>query len=78
MPTKSRNSANSEPERPAVTLIDVNDNETTVHTTIAFNNLVYGQGYRPKTGSIGDAYALLLEATAKATDPDAPVPMIAE
>ena len=38
------------------------EGETTVSTTTAFNNLVYGGGFTPRDMTVEDAYAALLAA----------------
>ena len=43
-----------------------------MHTTTAFNNLVFGQGYAPEDGNVTEAYARLLEETTG----DDPTPMV--
>ena len=59
-------------DRPSVTLIAPDGSgSTTVMTTSAFNNLVYGQGYRPEGVSTEDAYARLLDESTG----DDPTPM---
>jgi hypothetical protein len=59
-------------DRPAVTLVAPDESgTTTVHTTVAFNNLVYGEGYRPEGASVEEAYARLLGETTPEDDPPA-------
>lgn len=72
----ARKSAQSGAERarPEVVLVSSDgEGETTVHTTTAFNNLVYGQGYKPKSGTVEDGYRTLLEGAAEKSGE--PVPM---
>ena len=60
-------------DRPSVRLTAPDGSgETTVHTTTAFNNLVFGQGYAPEDGNVTEAYARLLEETTG----DDPTPMV--
>ena len=71
MPGRKR-SADPAGDRPSVTLTAPDDSgTTTVHTTTAFNNLVYGQGYRPEGSTVEEAYARLLDETTG----DEPSPM---
>lgn len=67
-----KGTARTASDRPSVTLVAPDDSgTTTVHTTTAFNNLVYGQGYRPEGASVEEAYARLLDETTG----DEPTPM---
>lgn len=70
--TPNQRSQTASADRPSVVLKS-GDQETTVHTTTAFNNLVFGHGYSPKSGSVEEAYAALLKETSAAADQ--PVPM---
>jgi hypothetical protein len=73
MARRRSTSDETEKTRPEVVLVDSSENETTVHTTTAFNNLVYGQGYKPKSGTVEEAYMSLLEGAAEKSGE--PVPM---
>ena len=72
MPRGKQATTGTGTDRPAVTLVAPDDSgSTTVHTTTAFNNLVFGQGYRPENASVEEAYARLLDETTG----DEPSPM---
>lgn len=63
----------------SVTLVSPAGDDTTVTRPAALHSLVYGSGYRPKTGTIDDAIATL---TAAGQDPGvadpAPTPPTAD
>lgn len=74
MARKSTARSGAEKARPEVALVSPDgEGETTVHTTTAFNNLVYGQGYTTKSGTVEEGYLTLLEGAAEKSGE--PVPM---
>jgi hypothetical protein len=57
----ARSKNQSQPK--SVVLVSADGVETEVTSAIAFNNLVYGQGHKPKSGNVTDAYASLVDST---------------
>lgn len=53
---------------PSIVLVSPDGAEVTVTNTLDFNALVYGQGYRPETGTIADNFSVLLGSGTPAPD----------
>lgn len=63
------------PNKPKpVVLVSPEGVESEVTSPTAFNNLVYGQGYKPKTGTADEAYTKLVSTHNESAAGQTPTP----